>query len=486
MRAILLVTTLLALGAAPPKQAYSPEQKEMSRELGKLNGEALGLWKRGKRDEALAARKRALAVSMELHGPHAKTTISWLAGVATYARAMGRHAEAMRMMRAEAEAWEALRGKGWWRAVDLRDDLELNERKLTPRQRQRLAESMRANAEAARLSFAGDFESALPLLERLLPALEEALGKGHRTCAEVLANLGNVHRGLGRYKEALAFHERAAALRKKVLGPLHPSCARSLGLIGLLRADLGEGATALLRRAVALLEAATNEKDARLSDALIDLSGCLAKTARFREAVATAERALAASRAGRGDKHPDCARAWDALERAQASWGDFRAAEAAHRQAVALAELPLARRAREESEKAVGKRHPAHADLLLHFASLRMELGDAAEALALMKESAEATKAALGGKHPRYGWCLNSQGGRADHDEGPRRGGAAVRLRRRDPRCRLGRGVFRSDQAAAQSRLLPRLARMGTNPVQVGACPNTAQSHICLNLHRLW
>src|SRR5262245_8696800 len=96
--ALLLAGTALA---AAPRARFSPEQSKQAGELSPLNRRAIALWGAGKREEALAARRRALAISRALLGDFHVTTASWLDGASYYLFQMGRGDEAARLLREE-------------------------------------------------------------------------------------------------------------------------------------------------------------------------------------------------------------------------------------------------------------------------------------------------------------------------------------------------------------------------------------------------
>ena len=83
-------------------------------------------------------------------------------------------------------------------------------------------EAQRLNQQAVELYQAGQYQKALPLVQRALEINEKALGPEHPDLAVSLNNLAGLYQAMGAYDKALPLYQRALTIREKALGPEAP------------------------------------------------------------------------------------------------------------------------------------------------------------------------------------------------------------------------------------------------------------------------
>jgi tetratricopeptide (TPR) repeat protein len=91
----------------------------------------------------------------------------------------------------------------------------------------------------------GEYQKALPLLQRALEIREKELGPEHPATATSLNNLAMLYDAMGNYQKALPLLQRALKIREKQLGPEHPDTAISLNNLAALYVNMGDYPKAL-------------------------------------------------------------------------------------------------------------------------------------------------------------------------------------------------------------------------------------------------
>jgi len=106
------------------------------------------------------------------------------------------------------------------------------------------------------LQQAGRYEAARPHLARAWELAGQLFGKDDPRYAVAMGNLGNLDRLLGDYAQAEELLQENVALRKSILGPQHRAVGNAMSLLAALRLDQGRAAEALVLcdEALALFE----------------------------------------------------------------------------------------------------------------------------------------------------------------------------------------------------------------------------------------
>jgi len=106
------------------------------------------------------------------------------------------------------------------------------------------------------LTFTGEYEAALLMVERALAIYEKVFGPDHPSTARGLNNLAVLLGATGDYAAAHPLYERSLAIREKFFGPDHPDTADILNnLAGLLDATGAYAAAeSLYRRLIGAFE----------------------------------------------------------------------------------------------------------------------------------------------------------------------------------------------------------------------------------------
>jgi tetratricopeptide (TPR) repeat protein len=216
--------------------------------------------------------------------------------------------------------------------------------------------------------------------------------------AWLMNQLGLLLESKAAYGEAEPLLRRALAIDEAAYGPDQPSVAADLNsLAALLQATnrLVE-AEPLMRRALAIDEAAHGPDHPTVAITLNNLALLLQATNRLAEAEPLMRRALALGEAAQGPEHPTVAITLNNL--AQLLQDTNRLSEAE----------PLMRRALAIDEAAYGPDHPVVAIDLNNLALLLQATNRLSEAEPLMRRALAIDEAAYGPDHPDVAICLNN------------------------------------------------------------------------------
>jgi len=189
------------------------------------------------------------------------------------------------------------------------------------------------------------YAEAADVAGRLLASQERQLGKWHLDVAATLELLSTLEATMGRHEAAVPRAERELALKEKVLGGDHPTTAacrlRAATLVMAAGGRDGAAATSL-ERAARDLEDGLGAGHALVGDALVALGELHERAARWADAEACLERALAAREAHFGPESPPAAALLASLAAVRCRRdGDRRRAAPLYERLLALGEARL-------------------------------------------------------------------------------------------------------------------------------------------------
>ena len=233
--------------------------------------------------------------------------------------------------------------------------------------------------------------------QRLALAEATALADA-RLVALVSNNLAQLLQHTNRIGEAESLMRRALAIDEAAFGEQHPIVAIRLNNLASLLEEtnrIGE-AEPLMRHALAIDEAAFGKQDPTVATRLNNLAILLQNTSRFKEAEPLMRRALAIDEAAFGKQHPSVAIRLNNL-----------ASLLEETNRIAEAE-PLIRRALKVTEAAFGQQHPKVAICLNNLAQMLRHTGRIEAAEPLFRRALEIDEAALGEQHPTVAIDLNN------------------------------------------------------------------------------
>jgi tetratricopeptide (TPR) repeat protein len=219
--------------------------------------------------------------------------------------------------------------------------------------------------------------------------------------ARLMNQLGILLLSKAAYAEAEPLLRRSLAIDEAAYGPEHPTVATALNnLAQLLKATnrLAE-AEPLMRRTLAIDEAAYGPDHPTVATALNNLAGLLKATNRLAEAEPLMRRTLAIDEAAYGPDHPTVARDLNNLAMLLQATNRLAEAEPLYRRALAIAEA------------AYGPDHPTVATALNNLAGLLQATNRLAEAEPLMRRTLAIDEAAYGPDHPDVARDLNNLAG---------------------------------------------------------------------------
>ena len=259
-------------------------------------------------------------------------------------------------------------------------------------------EAQRLNQQAVQLYQAGQYQKALPLVQRALEINEKALGPEHPDLAVSLNNLAGLYQAMGAYDKALPLYQRALAIREKALGPEAPATAASLNNLGALYWAMSayDKALPLYQRALAIREKTLGPEHPDTSVSLNNLAGLYQAMGAYDKALPLFQRALAIREKTLGPEHPYTANSLNNLAGLYVDQG-------AHKEA-----LPLYQRALQIVEKVLGPEHPRTAASLNNLALQYKALGAYDQALPLFQRALAIAEKTLGPEHPDTAVSLNN------------------------------------------------------------------------------
>jgi TonB family protein len=191
--AILLIALFVCL-SAPPISAQSGNNAAGSDEAGKLNAQAVALYKEGKYEDAIKLQKQALALWEKKDGKESKLIVTGSTNLAEMYRALQRYDEA-------AEAYQ--RG------------LKVEEKLLGPEHPDLVSLLIKLAWARHVLAQAGEAEA---LFNRAV-AIKEKQGADQPGLADLLLNLAAFYQKIGRNALALPIYRRVIAVQEKHFGP---------------------------------------------------------------------------------------------------------------------------------------------------------------------------------------------------------------------------------------------------------------------------
>jgi CHAT domain-containing protein len=293
-----------------------------------------------------------------------------------------------------------LYGEKHWKATDARlalADVEALGR-MTPAQRQKLAEAARFNQEAFALYQQGKYREAVALAQRAGDAKKQVLGQAHADYANSLNNLAVLHYSLGDYTQAEPLYREAREIRKRLLGEMHPAYAVSLNNLAQLQRSVGDYASAEreLREARAIYRQTLGESHPDYATSVDNLAVLYDSLGDYARAEPLYRQARDIRKQALGEKHLDYANSLNNLAALSYLMGDYARAEPLYRQALAI------------YTQARSETHPRYATSLSNLAQLHSALGEYTKAELLFQEALKVRKQALGETHPAYAGSLNS------------------------------------------------------------------------------
>ncbi|HEV2676329.1 MAG TPA: CHAT domain-containing tetratricopeptide repeat protein [Aliidongia sp.] len=488
----------------------------------------------GKLTDALQLAQNAADLAERVDGKagpiHAHTVIT----LALIDRALGRFAEAERLLTASVGTIESARGP---LHPDLADALNAAGILYRAMGRPRDAEAATARALEIRVAALGPghpdvatsannlavlyqrsnrLAPAEKLFRQVIAIRESALGPDSPEVGSACNNLADLLRTENRLTEAEAYYVRSVQIRARALGPDHPEVATSLANLALLhrqqdRLSLAENE---LRRALAIREKALPSDHPDIAATLTNLGDVLVAEDRSDDGIGVYARALTIQEKALGPAHPDLAATLNNLAKLYRDNRQPKQAESFYLRALGILQQAypaghpeiantlgnLAELYREQGrideaaadqeaalkirEVAFGPTHPAVATSLLNLALVRRDQKRLADAEPLLRRAIEIRTAAFGDLHPDVANAYNTLADLQTLEDRPADGLESMRRATAIFRGRASRGEEADTRAADGERRDARyafvhhvelLAATGDGPSQTAEAFEVAQ-----------
>ncbi|WP_376690804.1 serine/threonine-protein kinase [Wenzhouxiangella sp. EGI_FJ10409] len=235
----------------------------------------------GRREEALAQYREALAGFEALHGPEHPATLTALNNAGTALEAMGQYVDAETYFR------EALQGRRAVLGDDHRDTL------------------VSVSNMAALLDGLDRPDEALPLYREALEKRRQVLGDNHSETMRSINNLGVFLVGQDRFDDAEPYYREALERRRTVLGREHPATLISANNMGYLleHTERPEEAERHYREAISISRRVRGDDHPNTLILMSNLAGLLHRMGRYDSAEAFAAEAVSGGRRSLDEGH---------------------------------------------------------------------------------------------------------------------------------------------------------------------------------------
>jgi CHAT domain-containing protein/tetratricopeptide (TPR) repeat protein len=279
-----------------------------------------------------------------------------------------------------------------------RYEIRVAELRLATEHDHALHEASKLYLQFRRLYFAGKYDEARPLVERMLDIRERVLGAEHLDVGAAINSLASIYFSKGLYATAEPLYQRALAIGEKVLGPEHPLVARYLTNLANNSYYTSDYAKAeqYYRRALTIFEKALGPEHSDVSAAVVSLAALYRDRGDYANAEPLYQRALNIREKALGPAHPLFAASLNNLALLYLNRGDYEKAEKLYQRAVAI------------NEKALGPEHPDFALSLNNLAITYHKRGDYAKAEPLWQRALTIREKALGPEHHYVGSTLHN------------------------------------------------------------------------------
>ena len=186
--------------------------------------------------------------------------------------------------------------------------------------------------------YAGHYDAAEALNQRLLPIVRQLYGERHPRVADVLINLGAIRHDLGHYPEAEQFEREALDIVRGWYGSEHPDTASDLTILA--RTLVFEGrydeATALLQQSLAIKERVFGPVHPAVASSLNELGNTAVRQGKYDPAIKYFTRMVDIYHSIYGEHHYLLGIAISNLAGAYAGKQEWARAETLFRQAVRI------------------------------------------------------------------------------------------------------------------------------------------------------
>jgi tetratricopeptide (TPR) repeat protein len=264
----------------------------------------------------------------------------------------------------------------------------------------------------------GEYTEAERLFQRAVQNFEKRPDSASPEMGKVLSNWAYLYYLKGDTARAESMYRRALEMKEKAAGPDHPDTAVTLCDFAKVYDFIGDykKAEALYQRALKIAEKALSPDHSHTSTYLLGLAETYYHAGNYAKAEPLCRRALASKEKTLGPTHPHVGAVLDQLAGIEVLLGNYAEAESLYQRSRKMGETPsnlkgLARlyRARGENAQAVqlyqrsltmtqswsGPDHPDTGSIVTELASLKVEEGDTADALALIKRALETQEKTL-------------------------------------------------------------------------------------------
>jgi len=246
----------------------------------------------------------------------------------------------------------------------------------------------------------GDYDAAVPLLERALSLREQRLPPGHPRVREALVQAGSAHLQAMNLEAADSLLRRALVLLERAGGAAGAERGRLIGTLAVLEGRRGDGVAAesLYRAALEADRRHFGPEHEDVATDLNNLGGLLATEGRLDEALAVHREALAMRRRVLPPGHSEIPYSLANLAFVIDRLGRLGEADSLYRESIAM------------RRRIYPEGHPILAATLRELGALEVRRQNYDSADTLLREAADMVRRYLGARHPDYALAINERG----------------------------------------------------------------------------
>lgn len=235
----------------------------------------------------------------------------------------------------------------------------------------------------------GQYEQALPNIERVVSMRKSVLGDQHADTIEAVVKAADLYQRLGRYSDAEPLFLKAVEIQRVALGPEHEDTLSTLNGLAALYTSRGqfEEADSIYRHVIEKRRTTLGSDHSDTLESMIDLAMLRREQGRFEEAKALYLEVLDKRRGVLGDKHPDILRYMENLAGLYQDQGRYEEAE------------PIIVEVYEKQREILGEDHPDTLHTMNTLAAIYYQEGDYDQAELLFLRGVDRQRANLGDDH---------------------------------------------------------------------------------------
>jgi tetratricopeptide (TPR) repeat protein len=243
----------------------------------------------------------------------------------------------------------------------------------------------------------GNYQTAIDFYHEAISIIKEKFGTKNSSYTSCLSNLAQLYSTLGKYENALPLMKEALTTDKEIIGKNDNIYAMDLDNLAKLYQNMGNYETAipLMKEAIDIIKEIKGPKSLSYSRSLGNLATIYQDKGNYKVALQLYEENLKIKKEVLGVKHPNYAIALNNLATLYQDMGNNKTAISMMKEAISI------------DREALGIRHKSYVQCLFNLATFYTDINKFDSAVPLYLEVIKTDKEILGSKHPNYAASIN-------------------------------------------------------------------------------